>query len=218
MQSGGQEVLIHFGAAGNGGAFCRSGWSQAEPRHTWTLGRESTLELPRPAQAGAYRLLIELGPFVFEDKLPAQRLAVLVNGTRVGDFVLSEVALIECAVPWPVVAGQDTVSIRFLHPDAAKPSEVSGASDEREIAFAFERLHFSPALGEPVAAGAGPAMGSDAALPPDQLMMRFESLGENCEFGLAQRRCGAEPLGLLRFASAPLEKLLAGLEGRFEGM
>jgi hypothetical protein len=49
-------------------------------------------------------------------------------------------------------------------------------------------------------------------------MMRFESLGENCEFGLAQRRCGAEPLGLLRFASAPLEKLLAGLEGHFEGM
>ena len=55
-------------------------------------------------------------------------------------------------------------------------------------------------------------------LSPDQLMMQFESLGENCEFGLVQRRCGAEPLGLLRFASAPLEKLLSGLDGRFEGM
>jgi hypothetical protein len=48
-------------------------------------------------------------------------------------------------------------------------------------------------------------------------MMRFESLGENCEFGLVQRRCGAEPLGLFRFASAPLPNLLAALEARFEG-
>src|SRR5256885_894206 len=55
-------------------------------------------------------------------------------------------------------------------------------------------------------------------LPVEQLMMRFESLGENCEFGLAQRRCGAEPLGLLRFSSAPLPVLLAGLRARFEGM
>src|SRR5207237_2882630 len=47
---------------------------------------------------------------------------------------------------------------------------------------------------------------------------RFESLGENCEFGLVQRRCGAEPLGLFRFASAPLPKLLAALEARFEGL
>ncbi len=50
------------------------------------------------------------------------------------------------------------------------------------------------------------------------LMLRFESLGENCEFGLVQRRCGAEPLGLLRFSSSPLPKLLAALDARFEGM
>jgi len=55
-------------------------------------------------------------------------------------------------------------------------------------------------------------------LPLHELMMQFESLGENCEFGLVQRRCGAEPLGLLRFASAPLPVLLAGLRARFEGL
>lgn len=49
------------------------------------------------------------------------------------------------------------------------------------------------------------------------LMLGFESLGENCEFGLVQRRCGSEPLGLFRFASAPLPKLKAGLVARFEG-
>jgi hypothetical protein len=32
------------------------------------------------------------------------------------------------------------------------------------------------------------------------VMMRFQSLGDNCEFGLLQRRAKAEPLDLLRFA------------------
>jgi hypothetical protein len=36
--------------------------------------------------------------------------------------------------------------------------------------------------------------------PLQDLMMRFQSLGDNCEFGLLQRRAGAEPLDLLRFA------------------
>jgi hypothetical protein len=223
MQSGGQELLINFGVAGNGGTFCRSGWSQAEPRHTWTLGRESELELPQPTEPGAYRLLIELGPFVWKDKLEVQRLVVSVNGAQIGEFALREVALVDCAVPWSVLAGREAVSIKFTHPDAAKPSGVNGASDHREIAFAFESLHFFRELdkAEQQAAGSTVATGGStesSALPPDQLMMRFESLGENCEFGLAQRRCGAEPLGLLRFASAPLEKLLTGLESRFEGM
>jgi hypothetical protein len=50
------------------------------------------------------------------------------------------------------------------------------------------------------------------------------SLGDNCEFGLVQRRGGAEPLGLLRFASIflpieiRLEKLAAVLERKFEGL
>jgi tetratricopeptide (TPR) repeat protein len=34
-----------------------------------------------------------------------------------------------------------------------------------------------------------------------ELLLQFESLGENCEFGLLQRRFGAEPLGLLRWTA-----------------
>jgi hypothetical protein len=35
------------------------------------------------------------------------------------------------------------------------------------------------------------------------VMQRFCSLGLNCEFGEAQRKCGIEPLDLLRWASTP---------------
>jgi tetratricopeptide (TPR) repeat protein len=59
-----------------------------------------------------------------------------------------------------------------------------------------------------------------AALPADhpgalELMLAFENLGERCDFGSVQRRFGAQPLGLLRFAFTNFEPLIAGLEDRF---
>ncbi len=56
------------------------------------------------------------------------------------------------------------------------------------------------------------------------LMLRFEALGDNCEFGLVQRQAGAEPLGLLRFAGfhIPAERrlgrLIEALDREFEGV
>jgi hypothetical protein len=48
-----------------------------------------------------------------------------------------------------------------------------------------------------------------------ELVQRFESLGDNCEFGLLQRYAGAEPHSLFRFNFTGLAELLAGLENRF---
>src|SRR5256885_5214798 len=62
--------------------------------------------------------------------------------------------------------------------------------------------------------GAGPVMSNlDTAL-----VNHFESLGRGCEFGFLQRRAGAEPMGLLRFASMPLEGLIHGLQTQFAGI
>jgi tetratricopeptide (TPR) repeat protein len=55
-------------------------------------------------------------------------------------------------------------------------------------------------------------------LPRRDLVQRFESLGNNCEFGFVQRREGAEPLGLLRWSTTKVsvladafEQILAGI-------
>ena len=56
-------------------------------------------------------------------------------------------------------------------------------------------------------------------LPPDQqIVTAFESLGDNCELGIVQRRLGVEPLGLLRFAGMRLPQLVRGLQERFDGI
>lgn len=50
------------------------------------------------------------------------------------------------------------------------------------------------------------------------LMMQFCSLGVNCEVGVAQRRAGAEPLDLFRWASIHMPRLLDMLGSRFDGI
>ncbi len=81
-----------------------------------------------------------------------------------------------------------------------------------------------PATAKAMAAQFAPAPKPDAAAVDPQvrdLAGQFESLGGRllgCEFGIFQRNCGAEPLGLLRWADMPYEGLLATLEARFAGV
>ncbi len=49
------------------------------------------------------------------------------------------------------------------------------------------------------------------------LVMQFDNLGENCEFGLVQRRFNAEPLGLLRWTHTRPDTLIHLLDSQFTG-
>jgi capsular polysaccharide biosynthesis protein len=50
------------------------------------------------------------------------------------------------------------------------------------------------------------------------LLRHFESLGNNCEFGLVQGSLGINQLGLFRFNSAGMESLLKALDTGFAGL
>lgn len=49
-----------------------------------------------------------------------------------------------------------------------------------------------------------------------QLMLRFQSLGEGCEFGAVQRHFGAEPPDLLRWSTLEFDGLVAALNARLD--
>lgn len=73
------------------------------------------------------------------------------------------------------------------------------------------------------AAEVGSASVPAAGGQPDErdLLMRFESLGgtgHGCEFGIYQRECGAEPLGLLRWTDLGHEQLSDAIETEFDGV
>jgi hypothetical protein len=155
--------------------------------------------------------------------LAAQRLRVLANGVEVGSFTLARRAERACLIPVAALEGRDSLEIVFEMPDAARPADLAGGRDMRELAIALISLRLYPDRlawpggDTPVEVDIAAVMRTDQ-MKLSQLMLQFESLGQNCEFGLVQRRCEAEPLGLLRFASTPLPNLLAALEARFEGM
>jgi hypothetical protein len=50
------------------------------------------------------------------------------------------------------------------------------------------------------------------------LLHRFESLGDNCEFGFVQRANGYEDGGLLRWSISPLDKLILCFETDFRDL
>jgi hypothetical protein len=89
--------------------------------------------------------------------------------------------------------------------------DFGAGTDDRQLSFSMRTLRLLRVLPRP-----GPASGPE--LPRDELIMRFESLGDNCEFGLVQRHVGAEPLGLLRFTFIEPGDLLRGMRTGFHGL
>lgn len=219
----GQGLDIVFGQDGNALPFLYAGWSGLEAGFIWSIGTEASLLLPRLRRAARYVFSLLAEPFLAGDTLPAQSLAVALNGTRLAEIRASAQFILEVEVPWAVLSARKPAQLSFMYPEAASPSDVLGIRDDRVLGFQFKRLIVTPVHDAPRKVPerflqAVPATQPAEDLPLQELMTRFESLGQNCEFGLVQRRCGAEPLGLLRFASAPLDKLLPALRCRFAGM
>jgi hypothetical protein len=114
-------------------------------------------------------------------------------------------------IPAALVAGPGPVRLLFLHPDFRRPMDFGGGTDDRQLSFSVRSLRLYRILPRS-------ALSSGPPLPLNQMIMGFESLGDNCEFGLVQRVMGAEPLGLFRFAYIELPLLVRGLRSGFVGL
>lgn len=128
-----------------------SGWAEPEPDHTWTLGPDSTLTLPRPdirpGTGGAVRLELGLTTVVLPPHLVSRPLGVHVNGVEVGRFAVCRSGDYTCMVPAACLAA-DRLSLRFTHPLAISPRDLGFNADPRPISIAFKSVR----LREPGAA------------------------------------------------------------------
>ncbi len=229
------DVTISFASSGNSLAHLGGGWARAEPAFTWSVGVESHLMLPLLKPADEYILTLDVIPFIHVPEVPGQRLAVSINDTVVGSCTLTRPTLLGYRIPTAVARGAEQVVVTLHHPDAVRPMNFGDSGDERDLALALSevklyrvrnaddrRRRHLPA-GLMLGAVAEPGAADDliawaverTGLTLTELAFRFESLGENCEFGLFQRRCDAEPLGLLRFSSTFMRNLIRGVEDGF---
>ncbi len=209
-----------------------------EAESTWTAGTESGFTVKMPTFGGphdATRLALELNldPFVAFPLRMRQSLDIAVNGQQIGTVQVQSAATLTFYLPESCNAA-GSLAVVLTHPDAASPADLRGEADNRLLAFALREALVlrvpAPAQITPRNRPSLPAThASDEAalaaqvraitgLGPDGVMMAMESLGFNCEFGIAQRRSGADPLGLLRFVGVDMHKLLAGLDQGFAGI
>ena len=214
---------ITFGVEGNCEKYVTTGWSAPEPGFRWMIGVESELRLDRWFGNGDYVIELDLRPFVVPNLLPSQRLTVSVNGTVVGHSSVADYRRFGYRIPAAALAGTATTSVVLKHPDAARPCDLGQGNGARLLSLAVKQLRVSrirPGASGLHMVGTGgiglSELEQSVGMTPDKFMFNFESLGDNCEFGLVQRRCGAEPLSLLRFSDTQLRILLRGFDAGFQ--
>lgn len=201
------EVIesIAFGTGREGLRFQGTGWSAPEASHNWTLGPVSELVFPNVDAPRGYYIEAMCGPYLI------QRLSVLANGVPVAECFIKAPGIFA----WHAPAAVGQVTITFHHPDATRPCDVSSSGDNRLLALSIRRVRLLRIL-EVKPATTREHVACD--LPDSELAVRFESIGDNCEFGLVQRGLDAEPLGLVRFSSAPIDRMVVGVDTAFSGI
>ena len=212
MTGGLERILtLTFGKDGNELNHLGNGWSGDEPGSRWMVGPGSEVWLEHPGQGRDLILELDVGVAGGGPVGAAQRLVVGVRNQGIAQIGVARGGAVGFHLPAAVVAAPGPVRLLFVHPDFRRPIDVHGGTDDRQLSFSVRSLSLYRVLPRPVAVP-GPA------LPRDKMMERFESLGDNCEFGLVQRGLGAEPLGLLRFSFIELPLLLRGLRCGFDGL
>jgi len=215
-EPGCESITVQFGLHGNDVEFLLEGWSGPEEGFRWAVGPQSALRLPHRMGTDDVLLTISATPARTATR-PGQTVLVNVNDRLVGRLMLygpGEHAIV-LRHTW-LCRDRENV-IRFLFGHSFNSRELD-PREERELAVSFHQLRLEHTNLEVFAAPEvlpAPAVDQWSQPALRELAERFESLGQNCEFGMWQRRCEAEPLGLLRFASARINNVLIGVRTNF---
>jgi hypothetical protein len=214
------EILrVTFGAAGGDAGMLGEGWGEPEAGYRWMLGARSDLALPPPPMPGEHVLLLAADPLVLGHLSPQQRLRIAVNGTSFDERTLSLPTVLVHRIAPAQLAGAAGIDVVLEHPDAISLDHLLASGDERMLSLNLSELallRVETAALPPGRAAKRKPLPIDE--PPESLLMRFASLGDNCEFGLFQRRQGAEPLDLFRLSGVPLPSLIQALEEGLSGL
>lgn len=214
-------VYIDFSRNGNSQEFIRSNWSNQEQNFRWSIEENSTICIPPVLSADRHMLIIDCFPFAAKNmQLKSDYdLRIKINGTIVGqENFRRDRSVYAFLVDRKVFHSDQNNVIEFLHPNTGRPSEYGMNDDSRMLSICWRYIYLIDAnfsllespelLPEPI---------SDT--PESSIVFgQFQSLGQNCDFGLIQRKSGIEPLGLLRFASIFMSKLILGISTDFSGI
>jgi hypothetical protein len=218
-----QILTLNFGKGENCEGRVGTGWSLGEADYRWMVGAFSELNLGPVSFGDNYLLMLDIEPYVKPPELTHQRLTLSIDGVPFVQAAVDADGRYGYRIPPELIRNDGNLLIVLDHPDAARPSDLSTDKDHRVLSIRVRRIalyRISGQVDARVLEGTGGISVEEAerrsGTPCDELITNFESLGENCEFGLVQRLCGAEPLSLLRFSNTLLPNLFRGLDDKFK--
>ena len=241
----GPAAVYDFGVRRPGSGLAREGFAPPEPHFQWTDATFARLEVPAPAAPGPHLLRLSCAAFTHAPSLPVQEFSVTVGGRLLAHLSLAQKATFLLPLPDDGEPWTEPLRVGLHLPTATRPSEIGASTDSRRLGIALHSLaveplpaHLANWAGRRVDEAAPPLEApraadrfcgvADADLPaaveaafglsPAKLLRDFESLGENCEFGIAQRKYDLEVLGLFRFGFTPLASLLHGFADDFRAV
>ena len=233
----GMPAVYTFGPKGTAVPSLLCGWTDGESDFNWTNDLVSEIELPVLLLSGSYTLRVDVTPLVYGEDRPTQDLNVVLDGVLVGHFTLNQPTSLIIPLPRELTEGREILPLRFIAPNSCKPCDLGMSTDKRLLGFAFRRVAVSPlpphlsgieTLHSEQAFSWRPQAVSRQFLTEDGASLRdsisiafgedatavlrhFESLGDNCEFGIVQRKLSLEVFNLFRFGNTQLANLMVAL-------
>ncbi len=220
---------IDFSARGNSGDYVLEGWGEAEAGHRWTLGRQSLVRLPAADLGPDCVLVIDATPCLCPPELAGQVVMLALGGRLLATVELRGLRVTSFPLPPGLPPGETVLSLDHLSsgrgraPEQMRDGQPLGLMVHSLRVFRLDAAERSAVGGAgPGGLRPGPSVRAEAerrtGLTLPALAERFESIGQGCQFGLVQRQCGAEPLGLLRFVDTVTSRLVDGLVAGFAGV
>ena len=138
---------IDFRRGGNAPLYATTGWTDAAPTGTWSVGSTMQLQLrPTPAGAGAFKLSARLRPLVAAAQ-PTVTVEVLANGVRQAKWELTEATLqtVEATLQVDGFTEGDELVIRFEVAEPRSPFELGLSADVRKIVLFVHQIRLESA-------------------------------------------------------------------------
>lgn len=123
--------------------YCVEGFSSAEEYFTWTDGTKAEMKFRLPHEEKKLQLT-----FAYDIFHAPQRIEILANGNKIDSFTAASEGSRTCSFLSTSARQNGLLTLTFLLPDAISPFAVSGGTDTRILAFAFQTLSLHQASTE----------------------------------------------------------------------
>ena len=146
--SGGSAELaygtkVSFGQGGGSERYRESGWSKTEEKFTWTEGTIAILKMKVSATNDTVTLKMRLAGLIKEPALPFQPVEVEINGQKMADWQVSDVAEFAVAIPHDVTKKGGEVTVTLKTPKATSPKALGLNVDPRVLGVCCLDLELS---------------------------------------------------------------------------